>query len=64
MSNLDVDPNFLFIEWINQPNGDYSLLGEQIDPKDLPMVKYAFLSGYEIGLGIRRENQWQEQNQK
>lgn len=58
------DPRELLREWLNQSGGSFGLLIEHIDPKSLPMVKQAFLDGYDLGFNAKKQMQSDEFNQK
>ena len=66
MSNDDFykDPRQLLDQWLNQSEGSFGLLLEYIDPSALPIVKQAFLEGYELGFNAKKQLQFQKYDQK
>lgn len=66
MSNDEfyADPNQLLNDWLGQIEGGFGLLVEHIDPKYLPLIKNAFLEGYNFGFNAKKMENWQKWNQK
>lgn len=58
------DPSELLNKWLNQPESSFGSINDYIDPNVLPIVKQAFLDGYELGFEIKGKILWQQQNQK
>ena len=68
-TNLNLDENYDCIEeafkkWMGEPYGEFSLRGENIDKASLSFVRQAFFDGFEFGYKKRKDQNYNDWNQK